>query len=144
MVKARGKISSRMVPGIHKVRNDPQGQSQNHFASQHHQALSTPNIKGCLANLLLHRQLRLEYLTLPLTELNVSKVVNYRPCGSISCSREITASDLRQGVVKKLDSVYKVLSVKPSRFESYNYCFEKTNPDKAVNGNKMKDKETCS
>lgn len=69
---------------------------------------------------------------MPLTELNVSKLVNYMPCESISFSREITTSALHWGVVKKLDGMHKVLSTKPSGFESYNYCFEKINPDKAV------------
>lgn len=69
---------------------------------------------------------------MPLTEPNVSKLVNYIPRESISFSREITTSALHWGVVKKLDGMHKVLSIKPSRFESYNYCFEKINPDKAV------------
>lgn len=42
-----------MVPRMYEVRNDPQGQSQNHIASEHLQALSTPNIKGCLTNLMM-------------------------------------------------------------------------------------------
>lgn len=65
-------------------------------------------------------------------ELNVFKLVNYIFCEFIFFFREIIVLVFYCGVVKKLDGMYKVLSIKLSRFESYNYCFEKINLDKVV------------